>query len=113
MTINLDAIRARYASATLPRSSWSYASASADDVPTLIAEVERLRDELDAVREVEVRRLALKPGDVIVLGTDRPIDNRTADEMRARATEWFPGHDVRVISGASMAIVEPTDGGAS
>lgn len=107
MSLDLDAIRARHTEATRPRSSWSYALASVDDVPALLAEVERLRAELDSIREVEVRRLALKPGDVIVLSTDRLLSMQQVDEMASRFSDWFPGHETRVIDGgAELTIVE-------
>ena len=116
MSLDLDAIRARYDFAKQPKSNPLYAftcaKVSADDVPALLAEVERLRADLDSIREVEVRRLALKPGDVIVLTTDRRLTYSEFDGMRDATKDWFPGHEVRIISEATMTIVEPI-GGAS
>lgn len=62
--LNLDAVRARHASAFLPRSSWSYALASAEDVPALVAEIERLREaNANLIRNAEIL------ADELVLGT--------------------------------------------
>lgn len=67
--------------------------------------------------EVEIKisdlsRVALEPGDVLVLRTPFSVDKATQAEIRADLDEYFPGHKVIIISNnVEMSVVRPVQPG--
>jgi gentisate 1,2-dioxygenase len=58
---------------------------------------------------VDVRRLRLKAGDTIVLTPRIRITRQQAADLRASAQRQWPNHDVVVLDGLDITVVEPLD----
>lgn len=67
--------------------------------------------------EVEIKisdlsRVALEPGDVLVLRTPFSVDKATQAEIRADLAEYFPGHKVIIMSNnVELAVVRSVRNG--
>jgi hypothetical protein len=62
---------------------------------------------LDFEAALAIRRLALKPGDLLAVTTDHPLTEQAAAQIRDRLDVWFPDHAVVVLDNARLTIIEP------
>jgi hypothetical protein len=58
----------------------------------------------DLFDHVTVKRMALQPGDIVVLKPERPLSNEQGEELRATAKMRFPDHEVIVLNGIDLEI---------
>ena len=60
--------------------------------------------------DIDVKRLRLKPGDIIVVNVDRQITAEEAHRLKERVEQLLVGHQVLVTScGVTIEIIKPTD----
>ena len=58
----------------------------------------------------DVQRLALKPGDTIVLQSDQEISDETAVRLRNYVEQFLPGHKVLVLGdGLKIGVLVAED----
>lgn len=62
--------------------------------------------------QVDVQRLRLKPGDRVVLTLTQHCTEEEIQRVRERAQELFTGHEVIVLQGMTLQIVEGQEGEA-
>lgn len=69
--------------------------------------------------EIEIKlpnlsRVALEPGDTLLVRSPHMIDSATADAWKAKLGEYFPGHQVVVLGGGlELSVVRPVKGSVS
>jgi len=57
--------------------------------------------------EYRLGRLAIGPRDIIVLSTDLILDKDQCTALQDRAKQWFPDHEVFVLSaGIKLGVVK-------
>lgn len=58
----------------------------------------------------DLSRVALAPGDVLLVRCDRVIDRYDAHSIEQLLRNYFPGNEIAVLGpGLELAIVQPTD----
>lgn len=56
----------------------------------------------------DLSRVALEPGDVLLVRVAHQIDQSTAHAIKEAVKSHFPGHDVAVLGqGAELSVVRP------
>lgn len=55
----------------------------------------------------ELRVVGLRPGDVILVRTQQDVTKDQVDQIRARLSEVFPGHQIVIMTGVGIEIVRP------
>ena len=55
----------------------------------------------------EIRKVSLEPGDILVLTVDHKIGNQEAAYIRDQVKHHLPGHDVIIVSGATVGVLKP------
>lgn len=78
------------------------------DTADFDAALARMRDQMDDL--ADVRRLALRPGDTLVVTLrDSYASAREINHVQALVEARFPGHTVLVICGGTLTIVGADD----
>jgi hypothetical protein len=63
---------------------------------------------MDLPKIEEIRRVELKPGDVLVVRTAKVLSVQSAEDLKRQIETRFPGHLVVVMdSSLSLEVLEP------